>query len=115
MSLFAALALSALLQQPTPAVNVDPSLDPEANKLFHCAAGGSLLVQMVTKDENLVAVVDAGEGPTYLPLKPWLKGDPPQIVWTDGQRTLTWNPGVKLMWMDGAQHRDCGRDQAHLH
>jgi hypothetical protein len=115
MSLFAALALSAVLQQPVQTASAQPAIDPAANKLFHCAAGGSLLVQMVTSDSNLIAVVDAGEGPKFLPLKPWLKGDPPQIVWTDGQRTLTWNPGVKLMWMDGAQHRDCGRDQAHLH
>lgn len=115
MSLIAALALSALLQQPAAQARVEPALDPAANKLFHCATGGSLLVQMVTREDNLVAVVDAGEGPKYLPLKPWITGDPPQIVWTDGARTLTWNPGVKLMWMDGAQHRDCGRDQAHLH
>jgi hypothetical protein len=63
---------------------------------------------MVTRQEMLVAVVDPGDGPRSLPLRPWKVGDPPQITWSDGTRTLTWNPGVQLMWMNGAEHRDCG-------
>jgi hypothetical protein len=36
------------------------------------------------------------------------------LTWSDGQHTLTWSPGVQIMWMDGATHRMCGRDE-HKH
>jgi hypothetical protein len=42
----------------------------------------------------------------------------PQIVWSDGVRTLTWTAGVRLMWMDGgsSDHLMCGRaEHEHRH
>ena len=116
MTLITLAFLAALAQQPAvqPAVNADV-VDPLRNKLFPCAAGGSLKIQMITQRDNLVAVVDPGDGPRQLPLKPWKVGDPPQITWSDGVRTLTWNPGVQLMWMNGSEHRDCGNGFGHEH
>lgn len=116
MSLIALAFMAALVQPPAvqPAVAVEP-VDPMRNKLFPCASGGSLRIQMITQRETLVAVVDPGDGPRQLPLKPWKVGDPPQITWSDGVRTLTWNPGVQLMWMNGAEHRDCGNGFGHDH
>ena len=32
-----------------------------------------------------------------------------QIVWSDGERSLTWLPGVRLMWMASETHLMCGR------
>ena len=34
---------------------------------------------------------------------------PAQVVWSDGERSLTWSPGVKLMWMASDAHLMCGR------
>ena len=116
MTLITLAVLAALIQPPLaqPAAGVEP-IDPMRNKLFPCTAGGALKVQMITQRDMLVAVVDPGDGPRQLPLKPWKVGDPPQITWSDGTRTLTWNPGVQLMWMNGAEHRDCGNGSGHEH
>ena len=64
---------------------------------------------------RLVAVVDDGQGPHALPIKPW-DGGPVQLTWSDGQRTLTWSPGVQIMWMNGdGAHHMCGREGGHHH
>ena len=46
---------------------------------------------------------------------PALSNDPDvvQILWTDGDHTLTWSPGVQLMWMSAATHLMCGRSHHH--
>ena len=36
-------------------------------------------------------------------------GGPVVLTWSDGKHTLTWSPGVQIMWMDGPAHRMCGR------
>jgi len=34
---------------------------------------------------------------------------PVQVVWSDGEHSLTWSPGVQLMWMASDTHLMCGR------
>jgi hypothetical protein len=80
--------------------------------VFACENGTNMGILFATKNTNLVAIVDMGEGQHTLALKPW-KGGEAQITWSDGQRTLTWSPGVQLMWMDGSNHLMCGRAEHH--
>ncbi len=105
----AAIPVSSLAQRRMPAPEERPILDPVAGTSFACTNGENLLLKLATRNQEVVAIVDAGDGPHTLDLRPWKVGDLPQIVWSDGRRTLTWNPGVQIMWMDGAAHRDCGR------
>jgi hypothetical protein len=80
--------------------------------VFACENGTNMGILFATRNTNLVAIVDMGEGQHTLALKPWTGGEA-QITWSDGQRTLTWSPGVVLMWMDGANHLMCGRAEHH--
>ena len=80
---------------------------------FKCQDGGELSARFALADAKLVAIVDPGDGPHALPVRPW-SGGPPVLTWSDGQRTLTWSPGVQIMWMDGSAHRMCGRGE-HKH
>ena len=80
--------------------------------MFRCQGGGDLIAEFTSRGSELVAIVDAGDGPHVLPLRPWT-GGPAQITWSDGQRTLIWSAGVQLHWMDGANHRNCGRGGGH--
>lgn len=117
-ALLMAVALAATsppVQTPAPPAPSRLSA-PAAERLppgaFKCQDGGALVAQFENRGAVLVAVVDAGDGPHALPLRPWDGGEP-QITWSDGKRTLTWSPGVQLMWMDGSAHRMCGG--AHKH
>jgi len=83
------------------------------NTRFKCQDGGELSARFAIADARLVAIVDPGDGPHALPVRPWTSG-PAMLTWTDGQRTLTWSPGVQIMWMDGGTHRMCGRGE-HKH
>lgn len=94
-------AASALAAPSGGKVAVPPSV-------FKCESGRELQAEFVNRNSQLVAIVDAGDGPHILPLRPWT-GGLPQITWSDGQRTLTWSAGVQLHFMDGATHRMCGR------
>ena len=40
-------------------------------------------------------------------------GGPIRLTWSDGRRTLTWSPGVQIMWMAADVHRMCGRAGHH--
>lgn len=113
-----ALALSALagpsLSQPAQAAGsaAEPGRAPARTK-FKCQSGGDLTAQFASRDDLFVAIVDAGDGPHALPAQPF-EGGPIRLTWSDGRRTLTWSPGVQIMWMDGASHRMCGRGE-HKH
>jgi len=43
----------------------------------------------------------------YLPPEP----GPVQVAWSDGEHSLTWSPGVRLMWMGDDTHLMCGRGE----
>jgi hypothetical protein len=87
---------------------------PPLTTRFKCQEGGDLIAHFDTRGARLIAVVDAGDGPHALPIRPW-DGGPVRLTWSDGTRTLTWSPGVQIMWMDGGAHRMCGREGGHHH
>jgi hypothetical protein len=93
--------------------------DPEAtgdagSKKFNCQDGGAINYRFATERGKLVAIVDAfdGYGPHTLAARPYA-GPPVELVWSDGHRTLTWSPGVQIMWMDEGAHRMCGGGMHH--
>ena len=111
----AATALPALAQPAAMAQDGRPRLDGAGGSIFKCDSGDELVARFDSRDSQFVAIVDPGDGrPDVLPIRPWT-GGPVEIVWSDGQRTLTWSPGVKIMWMDGAIHRSCNRGGEHRH
>ncbi|MFL5295825.1 MAG: hypothetical protein ACJ798_05525 [Phenylobacterium sp.] len=116
-----ALAAASLggpgLANATPADGVDlgAPLAPVPPTRFRCQDGGEILARFVTERGRFVAVVDAldGYGPHTLASRPF-EGGPVLLTWSDGHRTLTWSPGVQIMWMDDGAHRMCGRS-GHSH
>jgi len=116
-SAFSFLALTAQAQPPgerPPAVDEAASQTEGSSKRFVCQDGGTLLTRFATEHGRLVAIVDAfdGDGPhTLLARPPELA--PVQLIWSDGRRTLTWSPGVQIMWMDTGVHRMCGGGHHH--
>jgi hypothetical protein len=87
-----------------------------ASTRFRCQDGGDLLARFATQRGRLVAIVDAldGYGPHTLAWRPY-EGGPVILTWSDGERTLTWSPGVQIMWMAADTHRMCGRAGGHSH
>jgi len=118
-----ALALAAVVGSAHPAPGAAPAADvawsengeataPAPGTRFKCQDGADLVAHFDTRGPRLIAVVDAGDGPHALPIREW-DGGPVQLTWSDGTRTLTWSPGVQIMWMDGGEHRMCGRAGHH--
>lgn len=109
-------APSSAFKAPAPTVEwsaATPVAEPPGTH-FKCQEGADLVARFDTRGARLVAIVDAGEGPHALPIRPW-NGGPAMMTWSDGQRTLTWSPGVQIMWMDGGAHRMCGGGHHHEH
>ena len=86
----------------------DIPADVDAGKVFACEGDRRMVARFVTQDTGLVAVVDIGNGPMTLPVRPF-EGGEPKITWSDGPRTLVWTSGVRLMFTEGATHLMCGR------
>jgi hypothetical protein len=83
-------------------------------KRFACQDGGAIVARFATERGRLVAIVDAfdGDGPHTLASRPY-HGPPVELIWSDGRRTLSWSPGVQIMWMDDSVHRMCGGGHHH--
>ena len=111
----AAATTPGATRAPSPSPSEAPvtSDRPAGPTRFKCQAGGDVTARFASRDERLIAVVDAGDGPHDLTYAPWT-GGPVKLTWSDGQRTLTWSPGVQIMWVDGPAHRMCGRGE-HKH
>lgn len=118
-AMFVAVALPAAqgaAPVPAPTRARPPQHEPtslETGARFKCQDGGELTARFASQNARLIAIVDSGDGPHALPVVPW-EGGPAKLTWTDGKRTLTWSPGVQIMFMEGAQHRMCGRGE-HQH
>ena len=104
MPIFAAAVLSLSLAAAEP---------PPAITAFKCDGGRDLTAQFASRDARFVAIVDAGDGPHQLNYVPFTGGGPVKLTWTDGVRTLTWSPGVQIMFADASGHRMCGRGHSH--
>lgn len=82
--------------------------EPERGSAFRCEDGRKMVLAFAEAGDQLSALIWLG-GETYtLPYVPPEPG-PVQIVWSDGNSSLTWSPGVRLMWMSGDTHLMCGR------
>ena len=108
--LIGALALAGMAS----AQERDPAAPTQPGTRFRCQDGGDILARFASQDGRLVAIVDAfdGDGPHTLAWTPFT-GGPIRLTWSDGRRTLTWSPGVQIMWMAADVHRMCGRAGHH--
>jgi hypothetical protein len=100
----ATLGLSAAAEAPdTPAIS-----------RFSCPDGPNLTAHFGMRGAAFGAIVDAGDGPHFLPARPFTQS-PVKLIWSDGRRTLTWSPGVLITWADGGAPKTCGRQGGHNH
>lgn len=103
--LFAVAPSEAQTPQRTP--------EPPAGATFACDDGGKMVLTFADTGDGISAMVWL-RGATYqlanLPPEP----GPARIVWSDGDHSLTWSPGVQLMWMSSETHLMCGRS-GHKH
>lgn len=107
-SLLKAAATLFLIAVVAPAHGQTPIAEPSRGAAFLCQDGSKMVLSFASTGENTFAVV-------------WLRGAsfqlanlPPEpgvarITWSDGEHSLTWNPGVQLMWMGKDTHLMCGR------
>ena len=107
MVLAAALAIgpAALAQPPTDA--------PDDGAAFQCSDGSKMVLSFAETGDGIAALVwlhGASFRLDYLPPEP----GPVQVAWSDGEHSLTWSPGVRLMWMGDDTHLMCGRGE-HKH
>lgn len=107
------LAIAALCLTPA-AIAQGSAPAPEEGSAFACDDGGKLILSFAETGKGVAAHVWL-RGVTYrlayLPPEP----GPVQIVWSDGEHSLTWSPGVRLMWMSNDTHLMCGRSGGHKH
>ena len=85
--------------------------EPTTGATFACS-NGSKLVLSFSDSDGLSALIWL-EGTSYKLAHRPPDGGPVQIVWSDGEHSLTWSPGVRLMWMSGSTHLMCGRGHQH--
>lgn len=107
-SLLGAAATASLITLVAPAYAQAPVAEPSRGAAFLCQDGSKMVLSFASTGESTFAMV-------------WLRGAsfqlanlPPEpgvakIVWSDGEHSLTWNPGVQLMWMGKETHLMCGR------
>lgn len=112
------LALAGFLLAAAPAmaqnITVLPQTNQEEGYAFGCADGSKLVLDFVENGKDVDAQVSV-HGATYK--LPYIAPEPGpvQIVWSDGQRSLTWSPGVQLMFMAANTHLMCSRSGGHKH
>jgi len=83
-------------------------VEPDPGYAFKCTDGSKLTLAFAAAEDRVDAIVRI-KGETFsLPYQLPEPG-PVQIVWSDGDHSLTWSPGVQLMWMTSASHLMCGR------
>jgi hypothetical protein len=85
-----------------------PFAEAATGYAFACQDGSKLVLSFQNEIDGLSAMVSVGGASHRLPILAPEPG-PVQIVWSDGQHSLTWSPGVQLMWMSGSTHLMCGR------
>lgn len=99
-AILALSAPSALAQQATSA--------PTAGVTFPCEDGGKMILSFAETGNGIAALVWLRGANYQLQNIPPTPG-PAQVVWSDGEHSLTWSPGVQLMWMSSDTHLMCGR------
>ena len=93
----AALALSFGLVHAASAQSADQGL-PATAKTFTCGDRGAMRAAIGEKTGFLAYVQFSGQ-PVRV-LSPRAPTGEPRIEWSDGVRTLTWEPGVHISWRE---------------
>ena len=108
VTLAAALCLTApaALAQMAPPTRI-PDGDPRG-ATFGCDDGSKLILAFAETGQGSAALVWIGNTAYRLNTMPPEQGIP-KVVWSDGEHSLTWTPGVQLMWMASNTHLMCGR------
>jgi len=102
------IALLALCATGPAALAQTQTSAPETGASFQCQDGSKMVLNFAEAANGIDAVIWL-QGASYrLPNQPPRQG-PVQIVWSDGEHSLTWSPGVQLMWMASDTHLMCGR------
>ncbi len=84
------------------------SPEPDYGSAFMCEDGSKMVLSFIATDTGSAVLVWLRSVSYKLPYIPPEPG-PVQIVWSDGEHSLTWSPGVRLMWMTRDAHLMCGR------
>ena len=113
-----ALAAALCLAAPTALAQMRapppmPSDDPRGST-FGCSDGSKLVLAFAETGKGSAAVVYIGDSSYRLANVPPEQGVP-NVVWSDGDHSLTWSPGVQLMWMGDNTHLMCNRTGGHKH
>jgi hypothetical protein len=82
--------------------------EPTSGAAFQCDNGSRLVLSFMDSDEGLSALIWL-QGENYKLAHQRQEPGPLKVVWSDGEHSLTWTPGVRLMWMSGSTHLMCGR------
>ncbi len=90
------------------APTVETPTGPEAGATFLCQDGGKMVLALKDTGRGVAANVWLRGASYQLPLLPPITGLA-QVSWSDGKNSLTWSPGVQLMWMNSETHLMCGR------
>lgn len=95
-------------------VTVLPPVNNADGYTFGCTDGSNLTLDLVETGNDVAAQVSV-HGASYR--LPYIAPQPGlvQVVWSDGERSLTWSPGVQLMWMAANTHLMCSRSGGHKH
>jgi hypothetical protein len=82
-------------------------VEPANGSAFRCEDGSKLVLSFADPGSMDATVWLKGESYSlsFVPPEP----GPTQILWSDGEHSLTWSPGVRLMWMAAGAHVMCGR------
>lgn len=111
MSLFSfgrlAVLAAACVVAPT-AIAQGSSPEPDHGSAFQCEDGSKLYLDFAATETGSAAMIWFRTISYVLPYRPPEPG-PVQIVWSDGRHSLTWMPGVRLMWLGEDTHLMCGR------
>lgn len=92
------------------------SPDMRLAQTFACGSAGKMKAMFSSSRGGFTAYVLWPDQPVRaLDVQP-ATGEP-LVAWSDGARTLTWNPGVRLTWLDRASATtvQCSRDGGHDH
>jgi hypothetical protein len=89
-----------------------PTADPRG-ATFQCDDGSKMVVSFAETGKDVAALVWV-RGGAYRLLNLPPEPNVAKVVWSDGEHSLTWTPGVQLMWMATETHLMCGRS-GHKH
>lgn len=116
VAMVASLAAAAVVAPPPSVAQTPGSPDMRLAQTFACGSAGKMKAIFSSDRGGFTAYVLWPDQPVrMLDVQP--PTGEPLVAWSDGARTLTWNPGVRLTWMDRASPSmvHCSRDGGHDH